>query len=99
MKYLKVKDKKNRIFFKKLEFKKLLSKALLFDLNLPYDLRGNIFDIIKKYQRKHSKVQLRNRCVVSNRARYLFTRYKVSRLAFNKLVVLRRIVGVYKCIW
>ncbi len=98
MKYLKVKDKKNRIFFKKLEFKKLLSKALLFDLNLPYDLRGNIFDIIKKYQRKHSKVQLRNRCVVSNRARYLFTRYKVSRLAFNKLVVLRRIVGVYKCI-
>ena len=99
MKYLKIKDKKNRIFFKKLELKKLLSKALLFDLSLPYDLRGNIYDIIRKYQKKYSKVQLRNRCVVSNRARYLFTRYKVSRLAFNKLVVLRRVVGVYKCVW
>ena len=98
MRYLKLKDKRKRFFFKKFEFKKLLGKALIFDLGLTYDLRGCLFDIIRKYQ-KYSKTQIKNRCIISSRPRYLFTKYKVSRLVFKRLVVLRCIVGVYKCVW
>lgn len=98
MKYLKIKDKKKRIAFKNLEFKKLLSKSLLCNLKLSYNLRGCLFSIVKKYQ-IFSKVNIRNRCVISNRSRYLFTMYRVSRLTFKRLVVLGRISGVYKSIW
>jgi ribosomal protein S14 len=93
MKYLKIKDQFKRELFYKFEIKKLLSKSMLQDLQLSYDLRGIIFNIIKRYS-VSSKVIQRNRCIFSNKARSVFIRYKLSRLSFKRLVVVGKITGV-----
>lgn len=93
MKYLKIKDKKKRIVFKKLEIKKLLCKSLLYDLDLTYNIRGFIFFIYKKYC-VSSKVNCRNRCIFTNKARSVFIKYKISRLSFKRFVVVGYIVGL-----
>lgn len=98
MKYLKIKDKKKRLLFQKLEFKKLLGKSLIYDLHLNYDLRGAIFDILKKFKLS-SKVIYRNRCIITNKARSIFIKYKLSRLSFKRFVVVGKIVGVYRISW
>lgn len=98
MKYLKIKDQYKRKLFQKFEIKKLLSKSLLYDLQLSYNLRGVVFDIVKKYS-VTSKVIHRNRCIFSNKARSIFIRYKLSRLSFKRLVVVGKITGVRRISW
>lgn len=95
---LRCKDKKNRLILKKLEYKRLVLKALCHNIDLPLFLREYIFSLLF-YFRKKSFVHLRNRCVFSNKPRYIFTKYKVSRMAFKRLLILKRIPGLYKSSW
>lgn len=95
MRYLLNKDKKIRKLFKKNEYKSLIYKSIVFNLKLPINIRENIFSILLKYK-KNNKILIHNRCVYSNRARFILTKYKVSRLVFKRLVVLKQIMGVYK---
>jgi len=95
MRYLLNKDKKIRKLFKKNEYKALIFKSIVINLSIPLHIRENIFNILLKYK-KHNKILLHNRCVYSNKARFIFTKYKVSRLVFKRLVLLKKIMGVYK---
>jgi len=95
MRYLLNKDKKIRKLFKKNEYKSLIYKSLVFNINLPLNIRENIFNILLLFK-KQNKILLHNRCVYSNRPRFVFTKYKISRLVFKRLVTAKKIMGVYK---
>lgn len=99
MKHLLVKDKKKRNLVKFFELKRLILKSLLFNLNLNLNLRENIYALFIKFNKNTSKVRLRNRCVFTNQSRFIFTKFKVSRLEFKRLIVKGKIVGVYRKSW
>jgi len=99
MKYLLSKDKKKRYFFNKEELKRLILKSILFNINFSENVREYIFLILNNFNYNTSKTRIRNRCVITNRSRYLFTAYKVSRLEFKRLVVLGKLTGVYRKTW
>lgn len=98
MRHLLDKDKKKRVLFKKYEYKNLIFKVLLHNIVLPVFIRENIYAILLK-SKKISKTMLHNRCVSTYRARFIFTKYKVSRLVFKRLVLRGKIMGVYKKTW
>lgn len=98
MRHLVDKDKKKRLLFAKYEYKHLIYKALLHNITLPIVMRENIYKILINLK-KISKVMLHNRCVYTYRARFIFTKYKVSRLVFKRLVLRGKIMGVYKKTW
>lgn len=95
---LRCKDKRNRKILKKIEYKRLILKALSYHIDLPIFLREHIFSLLVFF-RNNSFVHIRNRCVFSNKPRYIFTKYKVSRMAFKRLLVLNRVPGLYKSSW
>ena len=96
MKHLIDKDKRYRFYLKNNEFNNLILKALTFNIVLPYAIKENIFNILIKYSFKGNISKIRNRCVFTLRSRSIITKYKVSRLEFKRLVVLGRIMGIYK---
>lgn len=98
MRYLLNKDKKIRKLYKKNEYKSLIYKSIVSNIYIPINVREHIFNILLKYK-KNNKILIHNRCVYSNRARSIFTKYKVSRLVFKRLVLLGKIMGVYKKTW
>lgn len=99
MKYLLIKEKKKRNLFKKYELKRLLLKSIIYNLNLKQNIREYIFLILNNFTKNTSKTQIRNRCIITNRSRFLFIDYKISRLEFKRLVVLGKLTGVYRKIW
>lgn len=96
MKYLLIKEKKKRNLFKKYELKRLLLKSIIYNLNLKQNIREYIFLILNNFTKNTSKTQMRNRCIITNRSRFLFIDYKISRLEFKRLVVLGKLTGVYR---
>lgn len=98
MRHLLDKDKKNRLLVQKYEYLRLIYKAIIFNIKLPLNIREHLFNILLKYK-KASKVKLRNRCVITYRSRYIITKYKISRLVFKRIVLLGKIMGVYKKTW
>ncbi len=98
LKHLKHKDQKKRKIFKKFEFKRLILKALSFHITLPLYLRERVYLLLKNF-RTISISLLRNRCVISNKPRYIFTKYKLSRLALKRYLVQGKIMGLYKVTW
>ena len=99
MKYLLIKDKKKRNLFKKYELKRVLLKSIIYNLNLKQNIREYIFLILNNFTKNTSKTQIHNRCIITNRSRFLFIDYKISRLEFKRLVVLGKLTGVYRKIW
>lgn len=98
MRHLFDKDKKKRELLKKYEYKNLIFKVLLYNIVLPIFIRENINTILLKFK-KISKTLLHNRCVYTYRAKFIFTKYKISRLVFKRLVLKGKIMGVYKKTW
>jgi ribosomal protein S14 len=97
MKYLLIKDKKKRNLFCKFEVERLLLKSILFNLNFGKNIRKHIFfSLANNYTKQMSKTQLRNRCILTNRSRFIFTKYKISRLQFKRLINLGRLTGTYR---
>lgn|SRR3989338_11085524 len=95
MRHLLNKDKIFRKSLKKNEYKSLIYKGIIQNIFLPINVRENVFNILLNYK-KSSKVLIHNRCVFTYRARFIFTKYKISRLVFKRLVLLGKIMGVYK---
>jgi ribosomal protein S14 len=99
MKYLLVKDKKKRISVKKNELKRLVLKSVNYNLSLNNNLRKQSWIFLNNIERNSTFIRVKNRCVLSNRTRFIFNKYKVSRIVFKNLVSICEINGVYKKNW
>ena len=96
MKYLFVKDKKKRIKVKKNELKRLVFKSINYNLNLNNIIREGSWFSLNNLEKNSTYIRVKNRCVITNRTRFVFNKYKVSRIMFKKLVSCCEINGVYK---
>jgi len=101
----KIKDLKNRKLFIKVENNKLLYKFLLINiLNNPSFLEPKkpfFIKFFKKFSKINYKVSTRilNKCVLSNRNKKTFRKFKLSRLMTKELLTFGLIPGYKKAVW
>ena len=102
MLYLKNKDNKNRKRLENIEFKNLSIKFLnsIFSNNPKFASfqQKNNFKI-KKQQKFCSKTRLVNRCILTNRSRGVYRKFKVSRILMRKLLLFGALPGYAKSVW
>ena len=54
---------------------------------------------LSKIPRNASKVRIRNRCALTGRARGVYRKFKLSRIAFRELAAIGQIPGITKSSW
>jgi len=107
MKYLKVKDIKNRQKFFFNEKNKIIKKTIFINfLNLfskHFKSKHSIFlyIFIKKlnYFNKSSKTKINRRCILSNRNRAIVRPFNISRIVFKDLIYFGLLPGYKKAVW
>lgn len=93
MKYLIKKDKKKRNIVKKYELKRLVLKSIISDQNLNIRIRTNTYTILSNMNLNSSLVRVKNRCIVTGRSRFVFSKYKISRFTLKILFSHKRLAG------
>jgi small subunit ribosomal protein S14 len=68
-------------------------------LVLSKNLRKFSWFSLNNLEKNTSYIRVKNRCIISNRARFIFNKYKVSRIMFKHFVTICDINGVYKKDW
>jgi ribosomal protein S14 len=99
MKSLLIKDIKRRILFNQYEKKKIILKAISSNISLKYEIREGAYKKIILHPRNSSITRLRTRCFLTNRARSIYKKFRLSRLAFQRLALRGLIPGVAKVTW
>lgn len=115
MKYLIIKDKKNREILKKNELNNLSIKAFskenfyrsalwakyLSDDNFPNFIKfyKNRGLFLNSRKKEGSMVKVRNRCIISGRPRSVSRKYKVSRIVLRDFISKGLLVGLKKKSW
>jgi len=97
MKYLVVKDKKNRLNYKKFEKKKLLLKAIYVNKFLDNYCHNQIklyFKNILVY-----KTKIKNYCLLTARSRGIIRKYNISRMLFKQFASYGYLKGIKKSSW
>jgi len=98
MKSLQIKSIKNLNAHYKQNGKHLYTKALLNDASLPLPSRIKLTQGLLR-TKTASICRVRNRCVISNRARAIVTPFKLSRIKFRDNASFGRLMGVKKSYW
>jgi ribosomal protein S14 len=99
MKYLDIKNKKNRQDIKKLEQNRFIFKTVLKNTNLLYLSRWKAFFNLKNFKKTSSKFNTTNRCAISRRKKRLNKLMNVSRLVFLNYARASEISGIQKAVW
>ena len=99
MKSLLHKDKKRRKLYKNYEEKKYILNYLNNNLTLNKAIREKSYKILLSFPRNSSSTRARNRCVLTNRPRAVYKKFKFSRLVFRKLALQGDIPGIRKATW
>ena len=99
MKSLLLKDYKRRYLYSKYEKKKIILKYIQNNLNLSKDIRIKAYNKINTLPVNSSITRVKNRCVLTNRSRSIYRKFKLSRLMFRKLASEGLIPGVSKATW
>ena len=100
MNALSQKDQKRRALFNQTERKRLLLKTLLYNTpNISTDEKFLLQWKLDSLTRNGTRARIKNRCVVTNRGRSVYRKFKISRLEFQKLAGLSQIPGVTKSSW
>ena len=89
-------DRKRRYLVKKYEVKRKYLKILIKNKNLSEENRLEALKKLQQLPRNSAITRVKNRCVISNRSRFIFNKYKISRIIFKQLVSSCEINGVYK---
>jgi len=93
-----IKDQKIRIKINKSELKRQFLKRIIRTEKL--DLKIRRIAQIKLDSNKNSSItRVRNRCVLSYRARSVNKNLKISRINFRKYVRVGKLPGIKKAIW
>ncbi len=75
----------------------LKEKAI--DMNLSEEERHEARIALNKMPRNSSRIRLRNRCLLTGRARGFMRKFKLSRLTFREMALNGLIPGVTKASW
>lgn len=93
------KDKKRRKLYNKYEKQKYILKYIQNNLNLNKTIRIKAYEKLISLPRDSSITRVRNRCVLTNRPRAVYQKFKFSRLMFRKLALQGEIPGIRKATW
>ena len=92
-------DKLNRNYFKSSENKKIVKKGIIFNRILKSSVRNNISFNLNEESKKHSKVILTKRCILTGRKSKINRKFNVSRLCLLRLFRKCSIPGIRKSSW
>ena len=99
MQSLLYKDQKRRKLYLKYEEKKYLLKYIQNNLNIDRTVREAAYYQLISLPRNSSHTRVRNRCVITNRPRAVYKKFKFSRLIFRNLALQGEIPGISKATW
>ena len=105
MLYLKIKNKKLRHHYKKIEKYRLLGKFLesYFGSNIKlqkYNYLLKSIKLLKKhYLNNSSRIRLKSRCIFTNRSRSINKKYNISRFIYRDFINFGLISGYKKAVW
>lgn len=99
MKILYIKDKNRRNIYALYEQKKLILKSISQNFKLPKKTRNAAYLKLISLPKDSSITKIRNRCVITNRPRAVYKKFKMSRLMFRKLALQGRLIGIKKASW
>lgn len=93
------KDKKKRLCFLKNEYSRRVLKTILHNLSLPVPLRMRANLSLTMLPKRSSPTQLKNRCILTGRSRFVISPFNLSRLALRRLARQGLIPGLQKSSW
>jgi ribosomal protein S14 len=95
----KIRDHARRLIMAKYEIKRIQHKAIWQDRNLANSVRYSSFFQLSKINRNSSLTRIRNRCVITGRARSVYNKMRISRIVFREFAAKGAIMGVCKSSW
>lgn len=93
------KDKHRRILHRKQELKRLQYKSIIENRSLPAKMRVQYIQKLNQLPRDGSLVRIRNRCILTGRARAVYKFCKLSRLSLRELAAQGKLAGISKSSW
>jgi ribosomal protein S14 len=81
------------------EIKRKILKGISQDRNISLSTRYQYSVSLSKLPRNSSKTRVRNRCVITGRARSVYRRFRISRILFRELASNGSLPGVLKASW
>ena len=94
-----IRDHARRLIMAKYEIKRIQYKAIWQDINLANSIRYSSFFQLSKINRNSSLTRIRNRCVITGRARSVYNKMRISRIVFREFAAKGAIMGVNKSSW
>jgi ribosomal protein S14 len=101
----KIKDLNSRKKFYRLEYLKRIYKVLLLNLltnKIHFKKKAVLILKFRKIQKKYtqiSKVQIKSRCILSNRSHGILRKYSLSRIKMRELLQFGILPGYKKAVW
>lgn len=74
-------------------------KAIICDLNIPFEERFQAVKQLSEMPRNGSKVRVHTRCALSGRPHAVYRKFKLSRIALRDLALKGMIPGMKKASW
>ncbi len=99
MKYLSLKDKRRRVLYASYEESRVFLKALIKNIFLVGKLRMAAYKTFFLFPRDASITRIKNRCIMTNRGRGIYSKFGLSRLMFRKYVWKGKLIGVKNSSW
>ena len=99
MKILNTNDKNRRNFFLFLEKKKIILNHIINNLKLSNQIRYNAYIELYHLSKVSTITKIKNRCVISNRSRAIYRKFKLSRIFLKKYALEGLIIGLKKASW
>lgn len=99
MKTFYIKDKNRRISYLNIEKKKIVLQYIFNNLTMPLSLREEAYKQYVKFVYFNSVTKIKNRCLLTNRARAVYRRFKMSRIFVKEYALRGELMGVKKASW
>lgn len=93
------KDRKKRLKFLKFEYSRKILKAVSQNFSLPMPLRLRASLCLSSLPRASSLTQIKNRCVLTGRGRFIIGQFGLSRLMLRNLAREGLVLGLRKSSW
>jgi len=96
MKLVFIKDKNRRLKYNIVEKKKTILKYIFNNLNLSQKLRTHAYTEYLTLSNDSSITKIKNRCILTNRSRGIYKKFKISRIFFKKIALEGNLPGLKK---
>ena len=93
------KDYKKRSKVKIYEFKWIILKSIIYNQKIPFNLRKKAQKILQNFPKDCYFTRIRNRCIITGRARGIYSKYKMSRIKLREYSLNGILPGIKKSSW